>query len=144
MDGQPLYAAYGSNLDHARMLGRCGGAVPVGVALLPGWRLVVNHYASIIPDRAASVPLGLWRITRRHLAALDIAEGTALGIYERIRIRLPQPVAEQPEAWIYVERRSRPGPPQGWYVAHLRQGYRDFSLDVAPLEAALSPVLSGG
>ncbi|WP_372619563.1 gamma-glutamylcyclotransferase family protein [Falsiroseomonas sp.] len=138
MDAPTLYAAYGSNLDHARMLGRCLGAAPAGAALLPGWRLVVNRYASIARDAAASVPLGLWRITPGHLAALDLAEGTAFGIYERIRIRLPEPVAGASEAWTYVERVHRPGPPEAWYVAHLRQGYRDFSLDAAVLEAALS------
>jgi len=132
------YAAYGSNLDHARMRGRCNGAAPLGVAILPGWRLVVNHYASIAPDAAGVVPVGLWRITPGHLKALDRAEGTALGIYRRLRVRLPQPADGVEEAWTYVEQRIRPGPPAAWYVAHLRQGYRDFSLDPASLDAALS------
>ncbi|WP_137178074.1 gamma-glutamylcyclotransferase family protein [Roseomonas sp. AR75] len=134
------YAAYGSNLDHARMrhATRCPGAAPLGAVLLPGWRLVVNRYASIARDEAAAVPLGLWRILPRHLRALDRAEGTALGIYRRIRIRLPQPVAGFTEAWTYLEQVHRPGPPDAWYVAHLRQGYRDFGLDASALEDALS------
>jgi hypothetical protein len=140
MDGPPLYAAYGSNLDHARMrhASRCPGAEPVGATLLPGWRLVVNRYASIRRDAAAAVPLGLWRITPRHLRALDIAEGTALGIYRRIRIRLPDAVGGFDEAWTYVEQVHRAGPPADWYVAHLRQGYRDFGLESSTLDSALS------
>jgi hypothetical protein len=138
MEDPPLYAAYGSNLDHARMLGRCGGAAAVGAVMLPGWRLVVNRFASIARDEAALLPLGLWRITPGHLTALDRAEGTALGVYARIRIRLPAPVAGHDEAWTYVERVHRAGPPDAWYVAHLRQGYRDFSLDAAALDSALA------
>lgn len=138
MADPPLYAAYGSNLDHARLLARCPGAAPAGTALLAGWRLVVNRYASIIPDNASAVPLGLWRILPTHLDALDRAEGVAVGAYARIRIVLPAPIAGQDSAWTYVERSHRPGPPDSWYVAHLWQGYRDFGLAPSALEAALA------
>lgn len=138
MADPPLYAAYGSNLDHARLLARCPGAMPAGTTLLVGWRLVVNRYASIIPDAAAAVPLGLWRIRPAHLDALDRAEGVAVGAYARIRIALPAPVAGHGAAWTYVEQARRPGPPEPWYVAHLRQGYRDFGLEPSALEAALA------
>ncbi len=129
-----LYAAYGSNLDHARMLRRCPGAQPAGIAQLAGWRLAVNQYANILQRSETMVPLGLWRVTPRHVQALDAAEGVAVGCYERIRIRLPDGEA----AWTYVERLHRPGPPAAWYVGHLQQGYRDFGLDPSPLEAALA------
>lgn len=132
-----LYAAYGSNLDHARMRGRCAGAAPCGTVLLPGWRLVVNRYASILRDAHAAVPLGLWRIAPGHLDVLDRVEGVAVGAYARIRIRLPEAVDGVAEAWTYLERKHRPGPPEPWYVAHLRQGYRDFGLSPAALDAAL-------
>jgi gamma-glutamylcyclotransferase (GGCT)/AIG2-like uncharacterized protein YtfP len=128
------YAAYGSNLDHARMGERCPGAEPAGGLVLPGWRLVLGRFATIAPDPGAALPIGLWRVTARHIAALDRAEGTALGIYERVRLALPGGA----EAWTYIERRARPGPPEAWYVGHLRQGYRAFGLDPSPLEAALA------
>jgi hypothetical protein len=134
----PLYAAYGSNLDHARMQRRCAGAEPLGTLLLPGWRLVVNRFASIARDADAAVPIGLWRITAAHLVELDRVEGVAIGSYARIRIRLPAPVAGFDTAWTYLEKADRPGPPEDRYVAHLRQGYRDFGLDASPLEAALA------
>ncbi|MDO9502072.1 gamma-glutamylcyclotransferase family protein [Falsiroseomonas sp.] len=129
-----LYAAYGSNLDHARMRERCEGAEPAGTALLPGWRLVLRRYADIEPDAASLLPIGLWRIRPRHLRSLDKFEGTALGIYERLKVALP----EGGEAWIYAGRRLRAGPPEGWYVGHLRLGYREFGLEPGPLDAALS------
>jgi len=128
------YAAYGSNLDPTRMRARCFGAEPIGSALLPGWRLRLRRYASIMEDAAAQVPLGLWRINAAHLAALDRAEGVALGAYRRLRVTLP----EGGEAWTYVEALNRPGPPGAAYVAHLRQGYRAFGLDSSVLEAAVA------
>ncbi|MBU8545152.1 MULTISPECIES: gamma-glutamylcyclotransferase family protein [Roseomonadaceae] len=130
----PLYAAYGSNLDHARMTERCPGAAPAGALLLPGWRLVLRRFADIEPEPGALLPIGLWRITPRHLRALDRFEGTALGVYERLKLPLP----DGGEAWIYVGRRLKPGPPAGWYVGHLRRGYREFGLADSPLEAALA------
>ncbi|MGX9962662.1 gamma-glutamylcyclotransferase family protein [Roseomonas sp. F4] len=131
----PLYAAYGSNLDHARMTERCEGAEPAGVALLPGWRLVLRRFADIVPETGALLPVGLWRITPAHLAALDRFEGTALGIYERLKLPLPN---QGGEAWIYVGRRLKPGPPAAWYVGHLRRGYREFGLEESPLDTALA------
>jgi gamma-glutamylcyclotransferase (GGCT)/AIG2-like uncharacterized protein YtfP len=128
-----IYAAYGSNLDQARMTGRCPGAEPAGAALLPGWRLVLRRFADIEPDPGSSVPVGLWRIRLGHLRRLDRFEGTALGVYERLRVVLPA----GSEAWIYAGRRLRPGPPEAWYVDHLRRGYRSFGLSPEPLEAAL-------
>ena len=137
MTGPFLYAAYGRNLDHGRMRARCPGASPGGVALLPGWRLVVNRYASIARGESV-LPLGLWRITPSHLDTLDRVEGVALGVYARIRITLPEPAGGFAEAWTYLELHHRPGPPEAAYVAHLRQGYRDFGLEPSPLDAALA------
>ncbi len=130
-----LYAAYGSNLCHARMRGRCGMAEPAGRALLPGWRLSLGRFATIVEDPAAVVPLGLWRITRADLDALDRTEGVAKGIYERRHLTLP----DGRSVWIYIERVFRAGPPPEGYVEALRHGYRDFGLDPAVLEAVLSP-----
>jgi hypothetical protein len=129
-----LYAAYGSNLNHARMLARCPGAAPAGSALLPGWRLAVNRFATIERDGAGSVPIGLWRITEAHRRGLDIAEGVALRIYRAAMLEIPGHGA----ALTYIEQRHRPGPPSVAYVAHLRQGYADFALDGAALDAALA------
>jgi gamma-glutamylcyclotransferase (GGCT)/AIG2-like uncharacterized protein YtfP len=128
------YAAYGSNLHHARMQRRCPGAEPIGSVMLPGWRLTLGRHAGIVRDASAGVPLGLWRVLPSHLLALDVVEGTAAGIYERVRLDLPGGA----QAWTYLERRPRPGPPAAAYVLHLRHGYRDFGLDPTPLAAALA------
>ena len=133
-----LYAAYGSNLHHARMLARCDGAVPLGSAIMPGWRLAVNRYATIERDAAASVPFGLWRVTPRHIKSLDRAEGVAMRVYERITLDVPG----YGNAWCYVEIGFRRGPPRPDYVDHLRHGYREFGLDSSVLDEALARCLA--
>jgi gamma-glutamylcyclotransferase len=127
-----LYAAYGSNLSHAQMAARCPGATVAGALLLPGWRLVLRKFALMEPDPAVACPIGLWQVTAEHMATLDRYEGPHT--YERARLALPG----GGEAWVYHEIRFRPGPPAAEYVARLRQGYRDFGFDPAPLEAALA------
>jgi gamma-glutamylcyclotransferase (GGCT)/AIG2-like uncharacterized protein YtfP len=130
-----LYAAYGSNLNHAQMRRRCPGARPVNALLLPAWRLVLRKYADMAPDAAALCPVGLWQITRAHLGSLDRYEGYPQA-YTRQRLELP----DGSEAWVYLERAHRAGPPTRDYVACIRAGYADFGFDPAPLEAALRGV----
>jgi gamma-glutamylcyclotransferase (GGCT)/AIG2-like uncharacterized protein YtfP len=138
-----LYAAYGSNLDPARLRGRCPGAAQVGTGWLSGWRLVVNRFASIVPDPGARVPLGLWRITADDLVALDRAEGFRAGrpahrnAYDRRLVEVETAHGATP-CLTYVELDTRPGPPTAGYVAFLRTGYAHFGFDPAPLDAALA------
>ena len=136
MTDAALYAAYGSNLWHAQMARRCPGAAVAGALRLPGWRLVLRRFALVRPDPGAACPVGLWRVTPEHLAALDRWEGPHC--YERRLLALPEPVAGMAEAWVYHEILHRPGPPAAEYVARLRAGYADFGFDPAPLEAALA------
>ena len=96
------YAAYGSNLWHAQMLARCPGAEVAGSVMLPGWRLVLRKFALIEADVSASLPVGLWRVTSKHLETLDDFEGRHT--YARRRIALP----DGGEAWTYHEIRHRP------------------------------------
>lgn len=126
------YAAYGSNLWRDQMRRRCPDAVVAGSAILPGWRLVLRKFALIERDGSASCPVGLWRVTQADLEALDRYEGPHT--YARTRIALPGGGM----AWTYEEIVHRPGPPAAEYVRRLRDGYRDFDFDAAPLEAAIA------
>jgi len=127
-----LYAAYGSNLSHAQMRLRCPGARPVEGLILPGWQLLVRRFADIAPHAASDCPIGLWQVSRHHVAALDRHEGHPFA-YRRQALALP----DGRTAIVYLERDHRPGPPRDDYVARLRAGYRDFGFDLTYLEAAL-------
>ncbi len=126
------YAAYGSNLWHDQMRRRCPGAEVAGIAMLAGWRLVLRKFALIERHRTAACPVGLWRVTEQHLAALDGFEGPFT--YARTRVALP----DGGSAWTYKELRHRAGPPSAEYVERLRRGYRDFAFDTAPLDDAIA------
>ncbi len=110
---------------------RCPAAEVAGSLLLPGWRLVLRKFALIERDAEAACPVGLWRVTAEDLAALDRYEGPHT--YSRTMIALP----DGGRAWTYEEIVHRPGPPAAEYVQRLRDGYRDFGFDAAPLEAAI-------
>lgn len=129
-----LYAAYGSNLLAAQMAARCPGAARAGALLLPGFRLAMNRFASAVPEASALLPVGLWRVTAEHLAALDLHEGPHA--YERRAVPLPG----GGEAWIYLEIRHRPPPPEAAYVARCRTGTAEFGLPMAALDAALAAI----
>lgn len=126
------YAAYGSNLWHDQMRRRCPDAQVAGSLVLPAWRLVLRRFALIERDPAAACPVGLWRITRADLEALDRHEGPHT--YVRTQVALPGGGL----AWTYEEIVHRPGPPAAEYVKRLRNGYRDFGFDAAVLEAAIA------
>ena len=53
-----LHFAYGSNMSRALMAARCQGAAAVGIAVLSGWRFVINPegFGSIAP-RPGYIPL---------------------------------------------------------------------------------------
>jgi gamma-glutamylcyclotransferase (GGCT)/AIG2-like uncharacterized protein YtfP len=79
-----LYFAYGANMERAAMRKRCGGATPLGPAVLRGWRYVIaNGYGSVVPTAGARVCGVLWRLTPRDLAALNIFESIDSGLYRR-------------------------------------------------------------
>lgn len=70
-----LYLAYGSNANPARMMRRCPGAVAVGSARLPNYKLTERLYADIDFCESASVYGVLYLISYANLRALDAYEG---------------------------------------------------------------------
>ena len=82
-----LYFAYGSNMNLQQMARRCPGAVNLGPACLPGWRLAERMFADIERDDAAETWGVLWDITPAHLLALDRYEGVPQ-LYRRWRVHV--------------------------------------------------------
>ena len=84
-----LHFAYGSNMSRALMGARCRGAEAVGIAVLSGWRFVINPegFGSIAPRPGGRVHGVLWRLSARDLAAINAYESVDSGLY--LRRRLP-------------------------------------------------------
>jgi len=109
-----VYFAYGANMERAAMDKRCAGAVPLGPAVLRGWRYVIAHgYGSIAPAPGNCVHGVLWRLTPRDLAALNAFESLDAGLYRRAMLTV-QIGVQRVRALVYVgrqrgRRRAMPG-----------------------------------
>lgn len=147
------YLAYGSNLHVAQMQRRCPGAVAVGTAWLDGWRLAFHGsktgaYLTIVPDSRARTPVGVWKITAAHEAALDRYEGFPIFYYkEKMRVHLTPLLTGKRErdvdAMVYIMDPARPvGIPSQAYVDTCMVGYSCFGFDRGPLLRAVSDSLS--
>jgi gamma-glutamylcyclotransferase (GGCT)/AIG2-like uncharacterized protein YtfP len=109
-----LYFAYGANMERAAMRRRCAAAVPLGPAMLRGWRYVIAQgYGSVASARGACVHGVLWRLTPRDLAALNTFESLDSGLYRRAILTV-EAGAQRVRALVYVgrqrgRRRAMPG-----------------------------------
>src|SRR5262245_62220206 len=85
-----LHFAYGSNMSRALMGARCRDAAAIGIAVLSGWRFVINPegFGSIAPRPGGCVHGVLWRLSARDLAAINAYESVDSGLY--LRRRLPR------------------------------------------------------
>ena len=122
-----LYFAYGSNLSRALMRGRCPGALALGVATLAGWRFVitpdgVGSIARCSGDLAYGV---LWRLTARHVAALNAYESLDSGLYVR-RTMAVEHEAKRLAALVYVATRSGAGRARPRYISLVIDAARDW------------------
>jgi len=82
-EGLICYFAYGSNMSPERMQKRCPGAVLLGPAKLPGFKVVERLYADIDYEPGEATNGILWLLRRNHLKRLDKSEGCPK-IYRKI------------------------------------------------------------
>lgn len=136
-----IYAAYGSNLNHAQMRERCPEAKYLGSAMLKNQNLLFcgqpNHsFATIKTMEGKEVPIGLWEISARDEKSLDRYEG-----YPHFYHKTVLPVTldgEEVHAMVYIMDLAMPaGLPSVMYYNIVEKGYRDCGLDTAYLKEAL-------
>lgn len=104
-----LYAAYGSNLDPARMGERCPHSPLRGTGWLTGWRLTFggeDHgwdgaLATIVQDPFEQVFVGVYDVTADDAAALDAYESADTGLFRRVKVRVSM-MDEEVVAWAYM------------------------------------------
>ncbi|MEY4322508.1 MAG: hypothetical protein RL410_289 [Actinomycetota bacterium] len=104
-----IYAAYGSNLDPARMALRAPHSPAIGAGWLNGWRLTFGGedlswegpLPTLVEDSISQVFVMLYALTDEDEAALDNAEGFDIGFYRKMRIRVSTLDGET-QAWMYV------------------------------------------
>jgi hypothetical protein len=121
--GVTLYAAYGSNLDPSQMVQRAPHSPPRGSGWLPGWRLTFGGedrgwegaLATVVEDPDHQVFVMLYDVPESDEKLLDRWEGSELGLYRKIRVRVQSINAEEP-AWLYVLDAYEGGVPSARYL----------------------------
>ena len=124
----PLYAAYGPNLDPARMTQRCPHSPLRGTGWLLGWRLTFGGedlgwdgaLCTVVEDPMEQVFVALYDITGDDAAALDEWEGIDVGVYRKIRVRVHSLDGEQ-TAWLYALDAYEGGLPSASYIGLLSE-----------------------
>lgn len=104
-----LYAAYGSNLDPARMGERCPHSPLRSTGWLEGWRLTFGGeehgwdgaLPTLVQDAFEQVFVAVYDLSRRDAAILDDLEQANTGLYRKTRVRVKTLTGEV-VAWAYV------------------------------------------
>jgi gamma-glutamylcyclotransferase (GGCT)/AIG2-like uncharacterized protein YtfP len=122
-----LYFAYGMNTNRDEMAYRCPSAVPLGRAILPGYRLEFKSFATIVPSPKETVEGVIWTITDSDESALDILEGYP-EFYDK------KTVSVEHDGQSYIAMTYIMGPreqgyaPSDGYYSMVSEGYQAFGL----------------
>lgn len=121
------YAAYGSNLDPARMRAYCPYSPMVGTGWLEGWRLTFagegvvgweGAVTTIVESPGDRVFVALYDVHPRDAEQLDEIEGAVAGTYRRLTVRVATLDGEV-TAWVYVFDGYEGGLPTAWYLTEI-------------------------
>lgn len=130
-----LHFAYGSNMSRKLMRRFAPDARPLGIAELRGYRFLVtaDGYASVAPDRMATVYGVAWRISPRDRIKLDGWENVSAGLYmpQILPVRLS---GRRMPALVYVGRSGNGGTPKPGYMELVRAAAREWELPAAYCE----------
>jgi len=121
-----LYAAYGTNLDPARMSERCPHSPLHGTGWLQGWRLTFggeDHgwdgaLGTIVQDPFEEVFVAIYDVTDEDLTNLDGWESADTGLYRKTKVRVSTLTGEV-VAWVYVLDAFEGGLPSATYLGTL-------------------------
>ena len=118
-----LYAAYGTNLDPARMGERCPHSPLRSTGWLEGWRLTFGGedlgwdgaLPMVVPEKDGQVFVALYDASPQDMKTLDYWEGADTGLYRRTRVRVAT-LSGELVAWIYVLDAYEGGLPSASYL----------------------------
>ena len=130
-----LYFAYGSNLHHFQMKKRCKDSLFIKKIILTDFKLTFRSKykaADIEPKKNASVPGGLFNISRSDEKKLDIYEDFPL-LYKKYYF-----LYEEKKVMTYTMVKKSPFRfPTERYLNIVKRGYLDCNLDIRYLNKAL-------
>ncbi len=121
-----LYAAYGTNLDPARMGERCPHSILQSTGWLTGWRLTFGGeehgwdgaLSTIVQDPFEQVFVAVYDVTPEDEKALDGWEAADTGLYRKTKVRV-QTLTGPQVVWAYVLDAYEGGLPSASYLGVL-------------------------
>ena len=121
-----LYAAYGTNLDPARMGERCPHSILEATGWLPGWRLTFGGeehgwdgaLSTIVQDPFEQVFVAVYDVTPEDERELDGWEAADTGLYRKTKVRV-QTLTGELVVWSYVLDAYEGGLPSASYLGVL-------------------------
>ena len=128
------YVAYGSNLNVAQMGFRCPSAKIVGKAVIKDYRLMfkgskTGSYLTIEKAPGYEVPVGVWHVTAKDEAALDLYEGYPRFYYKK-NMLLECSDGKRHRCMVYIMHEDRKlGVPSLQYMRTCADGYKSFGFD---------------
>jgi hypothetical protein len=122
----PLYAAYGTNLDPARMVERCPHSPLATTGWLTGWRLTFGGedlgwdgaLSTIVQDPLDQVFVAVYDVSREDEQHLDGWEAADSGLYRKTKVRVATLTGEL-VTWTYVLDAYEGGLPSASYLGML-------------------------
>jgi hypothetical protein len=119
----PLYAAYGTNLDPARMSDRAPHSPLSTTGWLGGWRLTFGgpehgwdgSLATIVQDPFEQVFVAVYDVTAEDEVNLDAWEGADSGLYRKTKVRVST-MSGEVVVWAYVLDAYEGGLPSASYL----------------------------
>ena len=119
-----LYAAYGTNLDPARMSERCPHSILESTGWLTGWRLTFGGeehgwdgaLSTIVQDPFEQVFVAVYDVTPEDERALDGWESADTGLYRKTKVRVLTMTGVL-VVWAYVLDAYEGGLPSASYLA---------------------------
>lgn len=124
----PLYAAYASNLDPARMAELCPHSPLEGVGWVEGWRLTFGGeehgwdgaQATLVEAPDSQIFVAIYDVPPEDEAVLATWEGVDIGLYRKLHLRV-QTLEGSLVAWIYVLDAYEGGLPSANYLSILSE-----------------------
>ena len=121
-----LYAAYGTNMDPARMGERCPHSPLRSTGWLPGWRLTFGGeehgwdgaLTTIVEDHFEQVYVAVYDVTPEDESELDRWEFADTGLYRKTKVRVSTMTGEL-VVWTYVLDAYEGGLPSASYLGVL-------------------------
>ena len=137
MPDSKLYFGYGSNLDMFSMKRRCPDSIPVCAAVLPDYRLTFSGVLTIEPDcPGESVYGAIYEVSHTDEGELDIYEGYPHLYIKRFTHVTVAGVRREVFYYVMPKGSYSVAPPGAGYYEVCEQGYLDWGLDVALLQAS--------